>query len=125
MLGGSQTAGKSMDEVISKTICQPLESTSSVRPKRIPGDGWTEMRVNLTRCNPRRSLTNHLSTVTYQEARAAARRLAELEAILCGVSSGAILHAATIAAQEIGRGKRVLAVLPDTGERYLPTELFS
>jgi cysteine synthase A len=41
------------------------------------------------------------------------------------VSSGAILHAACKVAQELGRGKRLLAILPDTGERYLSTELFS
>jgi len=45
-----------------------------------------------------------------------------LEGILCGVSSGAILHGACIAAQELGSGKRVLAILPDTGERYLSIE---
>lgn len=63
--------------------------------------------------------------ITYDDARSAARRLAEQEGILCGVSSGAILHAACLVAQELGRGKRLLAILPDTGERYLSTELFS
>src|SRR5688572_1034267 len=72
-----------------------------------------------------REVVDRIVTISYEEARATARRLAELEGILCGVSSGAILHAATTAAQELGRGKRVLAVLPDTGERYLSTELFS
>src|SRR5262245_54253079 len=72
-----------------------------------------------------RSVIDRLMTVTYEDARTAARRLAGLEGILCGVSSGAILHAASIAAQELGRGKRVLAILPDAGERYLSTELFS
>ena len=52
-------------------------------------------------------------------------RLAEQEGILCGISSGAILHASCLVAQELGRGKRLLAILPDTGERYLSTELFS
>src|SRR5436309_951302 len=55
----------------------------------------------------------------------AARRLAEQEGILCGISSGAILHASCMVAPELGRGKRVLAILPDTGERYLSTELWS
>jgi cysteine synthase A len=68
---------------------------------------------------------DRILTVHYEEARAAARRLAELEGILCGVSSGAILHAASTVSQELGRGKRMLAILPDTGERYLSTELFS
>src|SRR5215468_8686035 len=72
-----------------------------------------------------RDLVDTLVPVSYDAARAAARRLAELEGILCGVSSGAILDVASRAAQELGAGKRVLAILPDTGERYLSTELFS
>jgi cysteine synthase A len=72
-----------------------------------------------------RELVDTLVPVSYDAARAAARRLAELEGILCGVSSGAILDVASRAAQELGAGKRVLAILPDTGERYLSTELFS
>jgi cysteine synthase A len=72
-----------------------------------------------------RSVVDRILTVHYEEARAVARRLAELEGILCGVSSGAILHAASTVSQELGRGRRTLAILPDTGERYLSTELFS
>jgi cysteine synthase A len=72
-----------------------------------------------------REVVDRIVLVSYEHARAASRRLAELEGILCGVSSGAILHAATGVAQEFGRGKRVLAILPDTGERYLSTDLFS
>ena len=63
--------------------------------------------------------------VSYDDARSSARRLAEQEGILCGISSGAILHASCLVAQELGLGKRLLAILPDTGERYLSTELFS
>jgi len=72
-----------------------------------------------------REIVDRIVTVTYEQARTATRRLAELEGILCGVSSGAILHAATLLAQELGRGKRLLAILPDTGERYLSTDLFA
>jgi cysteine synthase A len=62
--------------------------------------------------------------VTTEEARAAARRLARTEGILAGVSSGAALHAAvTIAPRH--PGAVVVVVLPDTGERYLSTPLFS
>ncbi len=60
-------------------------------------------------------------TVTNEEAAAAAHRLAEQEGMLCGISSGAVLHASCIVAQELGRGKRLLAILPDTGERYVST----
>ena len=63
--------------------------------------------------------------ISYDDARNAAQRLAEQEGILCGISSGAILHASCLVASELGHGKRLLAILPDTGERYLSTELWS
>jgi cysteine synthase A len=64
--------------------------------------------------------------VDVDQARAAARRLARTEGILVGVSSGAALHAATVvAASERHAGKLVVVVLPDTGERYLSTPLFT
>jgi len=72
-----------------------------------------------------RKVVDRFIPVSYDDARNAARRLAEQEGILCGISSGAILHASCTVAQELGRGKRLLAILPDTGERYLSTELFS
>jgi cysteine synthase len=64
--------------------------------------------------------------VTVERARAAARRLARTEGILAGVSSGAALHAATeVAAQPRHRDAVIVVVLPDTGERYLSTPLFT
>ena len=72
-----------------------------------------------------RKVVDRFIPVSYEDARTAARRLAGQEGILCGISSGAILHASCTVAQELGRGKRLLAILPDTGERYLSTELFS
>src|SRR5215831_3257317 len=72
-----------------------------------------------------RKVVDRFIPVSYDDARNAARRLAEQEGILCGVSSGAILHASCLVASELGRGKRLLAILPDTGERYLSTELWS
>ena len=72
-----------------------------------------------------RNIIDRVLTIAYEDATAAAHRLAEQEGILCGISSGAILHASSIVAQELGRGKRLLAILPDTGERYLSTEWFS
>src|SRR6266699_2304466 len=72
-----------------------------------------------------RRVVDRFIAVSYDDARAAARRLAEQEGILGGISSGAILHASCEVAQELGHGKRLLAILPDSGERYLSTELFS
>lgn len=53
-----------------------------------------------------------------------ARRLAREEGILCGISSGAAAWAAIQVAERLGEGKRVVTLLPDTGERYLSTGLF-
>jgi cysteine synthase A len=66
-----------------------------------------------------RNVIDRIVTVIDEDAAATAHRLAEEEGILCGISSGAILHASCIAAQELGRGKRLLAILPDTSEQYL------
>ena len=71
------------------------------------------------------SLIDEIIAVTGDEAFAAARGLAASEGLLCGISSGAALHAASvIAAREEMAGKTVVAVLPDGGERYLSTTLF-
>jgi cysteine synthase A len=58
------------------------------------------------------------------ESRDAARALAQREGIFCGLSSGATFAAAVKVARKAGKGAVVLAMLPDTGERYLSTFLF-
>jgi len=64
-------------------------------------------------------------TVTEAEAYAAARELGRLEGILAGISSGAALHAALQAASRPEMtGKTVVVLLPDSGERYLSTDLY-
>jgi cysteine synthase A len=63
--------------------------------------------------------------VTNDEALAMARRLIREEGVLCGISSGAIAHAAVqVARRPENAGKLVVCVIPDTGERYLSTALF-
>ena len=64
-------------------------------------------------------------TVTNDEAFVTARELAKKEGILCGISSGAAVAAALkIAGREDARGKRIVVILPSTGERYISTDLF-
>ncbi len=67
---------------------------------------------------------DRMMTVKDADAMIAARRLAREEGILAGISSGAAVHAACLVAKELGPGKKVVVILPDTGERYLSTELF-
>ncbi|MDF2856861.1 MAG: cysteine synthase [Neobacillus sp.] len=62
--------------------------------------------------------------VENEEAFAASRRAAKEEGILGGISSGAAIHAALKVAKELGKGKKVLAIIPDNGERYLSTALY-
>jgi cysteine synthase len=59
-----------------------------------------------------------------EEAFAASRRAAREEGILGGISSGAAIHAAVEVAKKLGKGKKVLAIIPDNGERYLSTALY-
>lgn len=64
-------------------------------------------------------------TVTEQEAFDAGKLLAKTEGVLAGISSGAALHAAiTVARRSENKGKTVVVLLPDTGDRYLSTPLF-
>jgi cysteine synthase A len=71
-----------------------------------------------------KDVVDRVVDVTYDQAVDTARRLAKQEGILVGISSGAIAWAAIEIAKELGAGKRVVVVLPDTGERYLSTPLF-
>lgn len=67
-----------------------------------------------------------ITTVTEDEAYAAARLMGAKEGVLVGISSGAALHAAMEAAKkEENAGKTIVVLLPDTGERYLSTPLFA
>jgi cysteine synthase A len=71
-----------------------------------------------------RSVVDRIITVKDEDAKETARQLARREGIVAGVSSGAALFAALQIAEELGRGKKVVVVLPDSGERYLSTDLF-
>lgn len=62
--------------------------------------------------------------VSNEDAFAQARRAAKEEGILGGISSGAAIHAALKVAKELGEGKKVLAIIPSNGERYLSTPLY-
>ena len=70
-------------------------------------------------------VVDEILTVENDDAIRAAREVAQQEGLLVGISSGAALHAAIeIARREENRGKMIVALLPDTGERYLSTQLY-
>ena len=71
------------------------------------------------------SVYDEVIAVTEEQAFAAARLLARTEGLLCGISSGAALHAATeVACRAQFAGRNIIVLLPDTGERYLSARLF-
>src|SRR5690606_208826 len=89
------------------------------KPHKI--QGWTPDFVPDV-LNPR--VYDQLVTVTDEEAKQTARRLAREEGIFVGISSGGTLAAALKVAEKAPAGSVLLAMLPDTGERYLGTYLF-
>ena len=70
------------------------------------------------------TIYSKICTVSDEEALETARALAREEGLLCGVSSGTNVAAAKRLARELGPGKTVVTLLPDTGERYFSTPLF-
>lgn len=71
------------------------------------------------------SIYEQVLPVSSDDAMQTARELAEKEGLLVGISAGAAVYAAIERAKELGAGKRVLTLIPDNGERYLSTALYS
>lgn len=69
-------------------------------------------------------LYNSIIQVSNEDAYATSREVAKSEGILGGVSAGAAIYGALQLAKQLGKGKKVLAVIPDNGERYLSTPLY-
>ena len=98
----------------------PLLTEGKAGPHKIQGIGANFIPEVLDR-----SVIDEVFDVELDDALRVARDLGTQEGILAGISSGAILHAAIeIAARPENAGKRVVAIVCDTGERYLSTVLF-
>jgi cysteine synthase A len=97
----------------------PVLSGGFAGPHRIQGIGAGFVPKILNR-----SILDEIVRVTNDDAIITARKIAKVEGILCGISSGAAVWAALrIAARPENAGKLIVTILPDSGERYLSTQL--
>ena len=105
--------------VVTEPETAPLLSGGQWVPHKI--QGWSPDFIPAVL---NREVYDEIVLVSELEARDTARQLATLEGIFCGISSGATFAAAVKVARKAPEGSVILAMLPDTGERYLTTFLF-
>lgn len=107
-----------------------IVATEPVAASMLAGKEWTPHKIqgwtpNLVPAVLDRNVFDHDLPVTDEQARDTARALAQREGIFCGLSAGGTFAAALRVANELAQpGDVILAMLPDTGERYLSTFLF-
>jgi cysteine synthase A len=107
--------------VVVEPADSPVLSEGRSGPHKIQGIGAGFVPAVLNT-----NVYDEIITVKNEDAFAAAREVAAVEGLLVGISSGAALWAATeLAKRPENAGKRIVIVLPDTGERYLSTALFA
>jgi cysteine synthase A len=97
----------------------PVLSGGKPSPHKIQGIGAGFVPLTLDT-----KIYGEVIRVTNEDAFATAKELAKKEGLLLGISSAAAIFAAIKTAVRLGKGKKVLAIAPDTGERYLSTSLF-
>ena len=97
-----------------------VETQGSILQGGEPGPHKVEgIGVSFVPANFDRSVTDRIIMVSDDDAFATVRQLARVEGVLAGSSSGANVFAALQVAKELGPGKRVITVVPDSAERYL------
>ncbi|HEX4389799.1 MAG TPA: cysteine synthase A [Steroidobacteraceae bacterium] len=125
--GGTLTGAGQMIRLarpeVKVVVCEPEGAAMLAGKEWTPHkiQGWTP---NFIPEVLKRDVPHRIVTVKDQEAIESARSLARSEGIFCGISSGGTFAAALKIAGEAPAGSVVLAMLPDTGERYLSTPLF-
>ena len=120
-VGKALKAHNSAVEIVAvEPDASPVLSGGAAAPHKIQGIG-----AGFVPATYDGSVVDRVVRVTNEDAIAGARELAAVEGMLCGISSGAAFSAALrLAADEAYAGKTIVALLPDTGERYLSTGVF-
>ncbi len=123
-ISGTGTFLKQKDPAIRVVGVEPSDSAvlsgKPAGPHKIQGIGAGFVPKILER-----DVVDEILQIDAQDAFCAARQLARMEGFLVGISSGAALHATKLLAERPeNTGKRIVALLPDSGDRYLSTELF-
>ena len=117
---GLKSHNPQLQAVAVEPDASPVLSGGQAGPHKIQGIGAGFVPLNFDR-----DMADFIIRVKNEDAMAASRLLAAREGILAGISSGAALHAALLlASRPENKGKTIVALLPDTGERYLSTELY-
>jgi len=114
-----QELGQQVKIIAVEPASSPVLSSGVPGPHKIQGIGAGFIPEVLNT-----EIYDEIITVTYEDARSTARSLATLEGILVGISSGASTWAALETAKKFETGDTIVVMLPDTGERYLSTELY-
>ena len=119
--GRNIEATKTRCEIIAvEPADSPVLSGGNKGPHKIQGIG-----AGFVPANFKREVVDEIFKVTNEEAFETSRKLSKAEGLLVGISSGASAFAATqIAKRPENKGKLIVALLPDTGERYLSTALY-
>lgn len=112
---------ESIKAIAVEPSASPVLQGGSASPHKIQGIGAGFIPKNYDA-----NIVDEIIDITNDDAMETARELAKTEGILAGISSGAALAAAIrVAQREENAGKMIVVILPDTGERYLSTELFN